>query len=86
MSDFKFNPTYEKAYAGFDNLIKFLKNPKQQSIDAYHVAQDLWAPSAEALRQSSPLDPGLRPGVDPDALTPEQMELMRRRGLLGPGY
>ena len=86
MKEYKFNPAYEAGYAGLDNLIKFFQNPSQQSMDALRAAQEMFLANANANRPASHLDPAARPGVPMEAMTPEQEEIMRRRGLLGPGY
>jgi hypothetical protein len=80
-----FNPWMEAIRAMGQNTGNFLMHPTQQSMLAAQVAQQLAQNQADAMRPSSPLQPYSRPGVaqdSPDALTPEQMQLMRQKGLL----
>lgn len=85
-NQFKFNPYWEMLRAGGQNLGNFMVHPSQQSMRAAQVAQELFSNQADAMRPSSPMQPYLRPGVaqdSPDALTPEQIELLNKKGLLG---
>ena len=85
-----FNPIIEAMRAAMQNGGNFLMHPSQQSQRAAQVAQEMFLGQANAMRPTSPLDPAMRPGVatdSPDALTPEQLEIIKRRnaGLLGNG-
>lgn len=85
-NQFQFNPYWEMLKAGGQNLGNFIVHPTQQSERAAQVARELFSNQADAMRPTSPLQPYMRPGVPEEAMTPEQIELVRRQqqgGLLG---
>lgn len=81
-----FNPIIEAIKAAAQNSGNFLMHPGQQSREAMQVAQNMFSNQADAMRPTSPLQPYMRPGVPEEALTQEQIDLLRRQqGLLGNG-
>jgi ABC-type sugar transport system substrate-binding protein len=81
-----FNPWLEAAKAAGQNAGNFLLHPSDQSQLAMQVAQQMAQQQSNAMVPTSPMQPYMRPGVgqdSPDALTPEQLQLLRQRGLLG---
>lgn len=82
-----FNPIIEAIMAAAQNGGNFLAHPGQQSQEAVRVAQEMFTNQANAMRPTSPLQPYMRPGVPEEALTQEQIDLLRRQqgGLMGNG-
>lgn len=81
-----FNPFMEKLRAAMENAGNLVAHPIQQSQNAYGVAQSMFREPAAAMQQVSPLQPFMRPGVPEEAMTQEQIDLLKRRqmgGLLG---
>ena len=78
-----FNPYKEALIATGQNVGNFFMHPSLQSQRAAQVAQDMFKEYAAAQQPNSVMQPYMRPGVDPDALTPEQIELLNKKGLLG---
>lgn len=82
-----FNPMIEAMKAAAQNAVNFAMHPTEQSQRAAQIAQEMFMGQANAMRPTSPLQPYMRPGVPEEALSPEQIELLRRQqgGLLGSG-
>jgi hypothetical protein len=82
-----FNPILERLRAAMENAGNFAIHPGQQSQRAVGVAQDMFRDYADAARPTSALQPYMRPGVPEEALTQEQIDLLRKQqgGLLGNG-
>jgi hypothetical protein len=81
-----FNPIIEAMKAAAQNAGNFAMHPTNQSQRAAQVAQEMFMGQANAMRPTSPMQPYMRPGVPQEALTPEQIELLKRQqmgGLLG---
>jgi len=84
-----FNPIIEAMKAAAQNAGNFVMHPTDQSKRAAQVAQDMFSNYSNLALATSPLQPYMRPGVPEEAMTPEQIELVRRSrmggGLLGGG-
>jgi len=84
-----FNPIIEAMKAAGQNAVNFVMHPTEQSQRAAQVAQEMLSNYGNVARATSPLQPYMRPGVPEEAMTPEQIELVRRSrmggGLLGNG-
>lgn len=81
-----FNPFMEGLRAAMENAGNLMAHPIQQSQNAYGAARDMLSNQASAMQQASPLQPFMRPGVPEEAMTPEQIDMMKRKqmgGLLG---